>query len=33
MHGRAGALAEVTVLDAVPDVLDIAVRVEHSAAR
>jgi len=28
-YGRDGALAEVTVLDAVPDVLDLAVKVEH----
>ena len=28
-HGRGGALAEVTVLDAVPDILDLAVEVEH----
>lgn len=28
-HGREGALAEVTVLNAVPDVLDLAVEVEH----
>ncbi len=28
-YGRSGALAEVTVLDAVPDVLDIAIKVEH----
>jgi hypothetical protein len=29
-HGRAGALAEVTVLDAVPDVLELVVDIEHS---
>ena len=29
-HGRAGALAEVTVLDAVPDVLDMVVEIEHA---
>ena len=28
-YGREGALAEVTVLDAVPDVLELAVEVEH----
>ena len=28
-HGRIGALAEITVLDAVPDVLDMVVDIEH----
>ncbi len=28
-HGRVGALAEVTVLDAVPDVLEMVVEIEH----
>ena len=28
-HGRVGALAEVTVLDAVPDVLDMVADIEH----
>lgn len=28
-HGRDGALAEVTVLDAVPDILELAVNIEH----
>jgi len=28
-HGRVGALAEVTVLDAVPDVLELVVDIEH----
>jgi hypothetical protein len=28
-YGRNGALAEVTVLDAVPDVLDLTVEIEH----
>lgn len=31
-HGKSGALAEVTVLDAVPDVLDLIVEVEHRSA-
>jgi len=29
-HGRVGALAEVTVLDAVPDVLELVVDIEHA---
>lgn len=29
-HGRVGALAEVTVLDAVPNVLELVVDIEHS---
>jgi hypothetical protein len=31
-HGRDGALVEVTVLDAVPDVLDLTVRIEGAGA-